>query len=100
MSAGVEIRLDDFMWMRAVTVEDGAVVHAYEHVETRRRLYLDGCGRAYRYVSTGAGYELVPYNRLGAVISDVLNLGGFSFGDHVRHGVLSNEIDEAHAADE
>lgn len=99
-SVGVEIRLDDFMWIRAVTVEDGTIVHAYEHVDTRHRLYLDAFGRAYRHVAPGGGYELAPHTRLGAVITEVLHLGGLGLGDHVRNGLLSNEIDESDATDE
>lgn len=100
MSTGGEIRIDDFLWMRAFTVEDGTVVHAYEHVETRRHLYLDGDGCAYRFVSIGDRYALAPYRLISSVIAHVLNLDGFSLGDHLRHDARLNESENAHATDE
>lgn len=46
----------DFMWMFRVELEDGTVVEAYKHSQTRRYLHLDAAGRA--YVSVGrARYE-------------------------------------------
>ncbi len=42
--------VDDFMWMFEVELENGVVLHAYKHWETRRYLHLDYAGRAYVYI--------------------------------------------------
>jgi hypothetical protein len=42
--------VEDFMWMYEVELENGVVLHAYKHWETRRYLHLDPAGRAYVYI--------------------------------------------------
>lgn len=42
--------IDDFMWMFEAELENGVVLHAYKHWETRRYLHLDPAGRAYVYI--------------------------------------------------
>jgi hypothetical protein len=37
-----------FMWMHAVELDDGAEVHAYKAIATRRYLHLAADGRAFR----------------------------------------------------
>ncbi len=71
-SAASRLRLDpaEFMWMGAVTLGDGRVVHAYKHIHTRRYLDLDGAGHAYT-VRAGAH---VPLPSPAAAI-EALNLG-------------------------
>jgi hypothetical protein len=39
-----------FMWMYAVELDDGTVVHAYKHTGTRHYLHLSTDGRAFAYV--------------------------------------------------
>jgi len=38
-----------FMWMHAIELEDGEVVHAYKHVATRRYLHLGETGGAFAF---------------------------------------------------
>jgi hypothetical protein len=38
-----------FMWMHAVELEDGRLVHAYKHVATRSYLHLGEAGGAFAY---------------------------------------------------
>lgn len=45
----LRIYVDDFMWMFAVTLEDGTRLHAYKHRETRRYLHLSEDERAFVY---------------------------------------------------
>lgn len=42
--------VDDFMWMFEAELENGVVLHAYKHWETRRYLHLDYAGRAFVYI--------------------------------------------------
>jgi hypothetical protein len=39
----------DFMWMFRDFLEDGSVIEAYKHRETRQYLHLDSNGRAYEF---------------------------------------------------
>jgi hypothetical protein len=48
--------VDEFMWMFAVELDDGARIQAYKHYWTREYLYLDGEGRAYLHFD-GSRYE-------------------------------------------
>lgn len=41
--------LDDFMWMFEVELDDGAVLQAYKHRETRGYLHLSAEGDAFIY---------------------------------------------------
>jgi hypothetical protein len=50
-----------FMWMHAVELEDGALVHAYKHVATRSYLHLGEAGGAFAY--RGGRYRVVPRHR-------------------------------------
>lgn len=53
-----------FMWMFAVALDGGRVLHAYKHIHTRRYLFLGEDGRAYewarcgRYVSTRLDFAI------------------------------------------
>lgn len=40
LAADDALVLGQFMWMHAVRLEDGRLVHAYKHFETRRYLHL------------------------------------------------------------
>ncbi|HEX2391536.1 MAG TPA: hypothetical protein VHI77_01320 [Solirubrobacterales bacterium] len=42
--------VDDFMWMFELELENGVVLHAYKHWETRNYLHLDNAGRAFVYI--------------------------------------------------
>jgi hypothetical protein len=42
--------VDEFMWMFEAELENGVVIHAYKHWETRRYLHLDYGGRAFVYI--------------------------------------------------
>lgn len=42
--------VDEFMWMFEAQLENGLVLHAYKHWETRRYLHLDSAGRAFVYL--------------------------------------------------
>jgi hypothetical protein len=39
-----------FMWMYAIELDDGTLVHAYKHRGTRAYLHLSADGRAFAYV--------------------------------------------------
>ena len=41
--------IDDFMWMFEVELDNGARIHAYKHLWSRRYLYLHREGRAFAY---------------------------------------------------
>lgn len=43
-------QVGEFMWMFEVELENGNLLHAYKHWETRRYLHLDHGGRAYVYI--------------------------------------------------
>jgi hypothetical protein len=43
-----------FMWMYATTLENGTVVHAYKHHDTRRYLFLDVDLQAFTYTACGS----------------------------------------------
>ncbi|HWK27915.1 MAG TPA: hypothetical protein VNS09_15225 [Solirubrobacter sp.] len=45
-----------FMWTYALSLDDGATVHAYRNVSTRRLLHLSEDGRAF-VCRPGLGYE-------------------------------------------
>lgn len=51
-----------FMWMYAIVLKDGSVVHAYKHVATRSYLHLDDGGAAYVYQHRNGGsmYRQTP----------------------------------------
>lgn len=38
-----------FMWMYEFTIDDGTIVHAYKHHETRDYIHLGEDGRTFRY---------------------------------------------------
>jgi hypothetical protein len=47
-----------FMWMHAVELEDGRLVHAYKHVATRSYLHLGETGGAFAFC--GRRYRPIP----------------------------------------
>jgi hypothetical protein len=61
----------EFMWMFEILLEDGSVLHAYKHIETRRYLHLheDG-GRAFACVDAERYREIDPRIALRAVFAD------------------------------
>lgn len=61
----------DFMWRLEILLEDGTVLHAYKHIETRRPLHLheDG-GRAFAYIDADRYREIDPRVALQAVFAD------------------------------
>ena len=46
---GLEL-VDWFMWMFAIELSDGTLVHAYKHRTTRRYFHLSEDGRAFAYI--------------------------------------------------
>ena len=50
-----------FMWMHAVELEDGELVHAYKHVATRSYLHLGEAGGAFAY--RAGRYRAMPADR-------------------------------------
>jgi hypothetical protein len=56
-----------FMWMFALALDDGAEVHAYKSIATRRYLHLAADGRAFEYRSQNR-YEEVTAS---AALQDV-----------------------------
>ena len=50
-----------FMWMHAVELEDGRLVHAYKHVATRSYLHLGEAGGAFAY--DAGRYRAMPPHR-------------------------------------
>lgn len=61
----------EFMWMFEILLEDGSVLHAYKHIDTRRYVHLheDG-GRAFAYVAAERYREIDPRIALRAVFAD------------------------------
>jgi len=58
---------DWFMWMHEITLADGAGVHAYKHIATRRYFHLANDGRAFAYVPSGGYMELHPRHAIDLV---------------------------------
>lgn len=56
---GMELA-DWFMWMHEIELDDGATVHAYKHITTRRYFHLAVDGRAFTYTSGGFYREIEP----------------------------------------
>lgn len=54
---GVELA-DWFMWMHEIELADGARVHAYKHISTRRYFHLAHDGRAFAYTRGGRYHEI------------------------------------------
>ena len=52
--------VDWFMWMFAIRLADGARVHAYKHVATRRYFHLAEDGRAFVYVGDEQYRQIAP----------------------------------------
>jgi hypothetical protein len=65
---GLELA-DWFMWMFAIDLADGARVHAYKHVATRRYLHLAHDGRAFVYVGHKHYREIAPRQAIDAVFA-------------------------------
>jgi hypothetical protein len=61
--------LEDFMWMYATELEDGAIVHAYKHWWTRCYLFLDRTGRAFTYTDRGRYRQVDPLRLLDEVLA-------------------------------
>jgi hypothetical protein len=83
--------VEHFMWMFEVELENGIVLHAYKHWETRRYLHLDEAGRAYVYIwdeklaaEDDGRYEQVDPDWLLALVLDSGRSATF-----VRRNVLS-----------
>ena len=55
----------EFMWMYDIELADGALVHAYKHIETRRYLHLAEDGSTLRFTAPGH-YE--PIDRHDALV--------------------------------
>lgn len=51
---------DWFMWMHEIELEDGAAVHVYKHIATRRYFHLGVDGRAFAYTPRGLFREILP----------------------------------------
>jgi hypothetical protein len=54
---GIELA-DWFMWMHEIELADGARVHAYKHISTRRYFHLAHDGRAFAYTRRGRYAEI------------------------------------------
>jgi hypothetical protein len=78
----------DFMWMFEVTLENGTLVQAYKHVDTRGYLHLAADGTAYVYTANDRYRPTPAADVLEAVI---VNLPGLA-------GVTLEQIDASWAA--
>jgi hypothetical protein len=65
-AVGKEI-VSGFMWMHALQLDDGAEVHAYKSISTRRYIRLAVDGRAFRLVNDHDYEEITP----GAAVVEV-----------------------------
>jgi hypothetical protein len=54
--------VEGFMWMYRTELDDGSVVHAYKHSETRRYVFLGEDGRGYTYCR-GGRYQIADPER-------------------------------------
>ncbi len=77
-----------FMWMFEVDLEDGNVLHAYKHKDTRRSIHLDRHGAAFVYIDPDR------YRRMPA--ADILEMVFASLPG--LFGVTPEEIAAADAA--
>jgi len=78
------IEVGDFMWMcEMASADDGAPLHLYKHIESRRYLNIDTDLRMYAYVDTlddddfdvPADQLVVHYRRLGGLAWAIERLG-------------------------
>jgi hypothetical protein len=58
---------DWFMWMFEIELDDGARVHAYKHIATRRYFHLAKDGRAFVYLPRGDYREIDRLRIIDAV---------------------------------
>ena len=66
----------DFMWMYEVELEDGTLLQAYKHIDTRRYVHLDPCGRAFVYESPDRYRPFPVADVLAAVFATLPGLAG------------------------
>jgi len=65
---GMELA-DWFMWMFEIELADGAVVHAYKHIATRRYFHLAVDGRVFSYTPGGFYQEVEPRRAIDLVFA-------------------------------
>ena len=58
---------DGFMWMYAVTLEDGQRVEAYKHIDTRQYIHADDQSRTWAYSPPHWYVEVDPTRVTAAV---------------------------------
>lgn len=61
---------DQFMWMCDLALDDGAILNAYKHHDTRRYLYLTDDGRTFEYLGDGRYRCVDPYSALAAAFQN------------------------------
>src|SRR5690349_4117500 len=61
---------DYFMWMFDVELEDGRIINAYKHYDTRRYIHLGSDLRAYWYVGEQGYVEVDPHQAISCVFND------------------------------
>jgi hypothetical protein len=66
---GVELA-DWFMWMFAIDLAEGARVHAYKHIATRRYFHLAEDGRAFVYVGDRHYRGIAPRDAIDAAFTN------------------------------
>jgi hypothetical protein len=60
----------EFMWMFQVDLADGAAVHAYKHIFTRRYLHIGEDGRTMAFTYSGRYRAVDPFDLLMVVFED------------------------------
>jgi hypothetical protein len=76
-----------FMWMFDHVLADGARVHAYKHVATRRYLHLAEDGRAFVYEGDGRYREIQPRHAIHLAFAGWESLSPEP-GDLLAHAAL------------
>lgn len=79
-----------FMWMNEIRLEDGAAVHAYKHIFTRRYIHLAEDGRAFVYIPRGEYRQITRYDAI-----DLAFVGWESLHEPDDHDVIRVELERA-----
>lgn len=61
---------NQFMWMCDLALDDGAILNAYKHHDTRRYLYLTDDGRTFDYLGDDHYRCVDPYSALAAAFQN------------------------------
>jgi hypothetical protein len=87
-----DVLVGEFMWMFEIELADGAAVHAYKHIFTRRYLHIAEDGRTLVYTTTGRYRPIDRYEALALAFHEWELVGG----DREGLDVLRTELQAAY----